>query len=386
MKTPLLKLSAISLALFTAHTYAAATLVSEMSHLNVGTAGAGSAVLSESASAAFANPAAMASFEEQAVTLNLATMALDVTYEDYRNDTRSSGNAGGIQPYGSLYYVAPVSEKAAFGMAFTSTGGSSLEYDPGYAGYVGLKDVSLTLVQVNPSVGYQLTENLNVGAGLQAEYANLEQSFLGSTANLKGDSVALGYNVGATYKLNDSNELGLSYRSKLEHNLDGQVRFAESYDSSVNLVNAARLELSGLHQINDPLSLVWSVGQEYWSENEATTIQSGDISIDKSREFDDVWFASAGMRFDVSNNLRLEAGVGYVSSPQDDPDMQSTDLPVDEQRRYSAGATYRWNKSTSIKGYYSYVDYGNPVITSGLMYGEYHNHNQFFGIEINHSF
>ncbi|GAM68021.1 long-chain fatty acid transport protein [Vibrio sp. JCM 19236] len=79
-------------------------------------------------------------------------------------------------------------------------------------------------------------------------------------------------------------------------------------------------------------------------------------------------------------------GVGYVSSPFDDPTLQSPDLPVDKQVRYSLGGRYQWSKSTNINMYYSYVDYGSPEINRGAMQGRYDNDNHFVGVELDYRF
>ncbi|HDY7894393.1 TPA: outer membrane protein transport protein, partial [Vibrio vulnificus] len=91
-------LTALTAALLSCQAYAAATLVSEMSHLNVGTAGAGTAVSTDGASSAYANPAAMSHLEQSHIAVNLASMALNIEYDDDRSSSLNSHNAGGIQP------------------------------------------------------------------------------------------------------------------------------------------------------------------------------------------------------------------------------------------------------------------------------------------------
>ncbi|MGF1697246.1 outer membrane protein transport protein [Vibrio lamellibrachiae] len=387
MKKQSLSLTAITLAVISSYSHSAATLVSEMSHLHVSTAGAGTAAIAESASTAYSNPAAMAYLESRSLSINLAMMDLTVRYDDNRSDALSSANAGGLQPYGSLYYVEPVNDSIALGVALTSTGGSALDYGSQYAGSLALNDLQLTVMQLNPSLSYELSDKMNIGVGVQIDHATFEQTALANQATLNSDSVAFGYNLGMTYQLNDEHRLGMTFRSKMEHQLQGDLQLgSHSSEAEVTLVNAARLEISGLHQLNDPTSLVWSVGQEYWSQNKETLIDIGQTAVSKNRSFDDVWFASLGARYEVSKELRLEAGVGYVSSPLDEPTLQSPDLPVAEQKKYSLGVTYQWSDATTLNAYYSYVDYGSPEIDSGLMNGAFNNSNQFFGIEIGYRF
>ncbi|WP_264877627.1 OmpP1/FadL family transporter [Vibrio agarivorans] len=378
---------AVACAVISQYGFAAGTLVSEMSHLNVGTAGAGTAALAQGASTAYANPAAMGLLKEKHFALNLATMALDIQYSDNRNELMDSDNAGGVQPYGSIYSVTPLSNRFALGIALAATGGSGLDYGNEYAGRLGLNDLSLSVMQLNPSLSYRLNEKWHIGLGVQIDRAQFEQSFLANQAEIESSSYAFGYNIGATYQIDKAQRLGVTYRSKMEHQLDGKLSLLnQEGETSIGLLNAARMEVSGLHHWVEPFTLLWSIGQEYWSENEATVIEFGHRTVTKTRQFDDVWFASLGGQVALSDRLSLEMGVGYVSSPLDDPSLQSSDLPVDSQMKYSAGAQYRLSRTTDLKAYYSYVDYGSPKIDKGLMNGSFDNHNQFFGVEIDYKF
>lgn len=381
------RLTALACAVISCNSYAAATLVSEMSHLNVGTAGAGAAVSADSASTAYSNPAAMGYLQDTHVAFNLASMALTIDYQDERDQALSSGNAGGVQPYGSLYAVTPLSEDINLGMALVATGGSGLDYGNSYAGRVGLNDLQLSVLQFNPSLSYKVNDRWHLGAGVQVDRAAFEQRFLSEQAELESTSLAFGYNLGATYQLNEQHRFGITYRSKMEHQLEGKLSLlGRQVDTRIDLINAAKLELSGHHQLTTPVALVWSVGQEYWSANDATSIQAGNVEGAKVRGFDDVWFSSVGSKIALTPKLGIEMGLGYVSSPLDDATLQSPDLPVERQIKYSLGGHYQWNASTTIKTYYSYVDYGNPDINNGFMQGSYDNHNHFFGLELDYRF
>ncbi|WP_432459568.1 OmpP1/FadL family transporter [Agarivorans sp. QJM3NY_25] len=383
------RLSLFTIAVLSSPAYAAGSLVQEMSKLNVGTAGAGSAVLADNASTAYSNPAAMAYFSERQLAVNLAAMDLQVQYHDQRSSALDSDNAGGVQAYGSLYWLEPLSDTLAVGASLVATGGSALDYGKQYAGALSLNSLQLSVLQFNPSLSYRLSEAWSLGAGIQVDYANFEQQMFRDHAVLETDSFAFGYNLGLSYQINHLHRLGASYRSAMHHNFGGHLRSSSPLegDVGINLVHPAQFELSGLHQLSQPMSMVWSLGWEQWSANEITYIELNNQQLaEKNRDFKDVWFAAIGGRYQLNPTLRLDAGLGYTSSPLDDASRQSADLPVAEQHRYSIGATYQWNEKLSMNVYYSYVDYGSPAIQSGLMNGYFNNHNQFIGVTLNHSF
>ncbi|TFH91598.1 OmpP1/FadL family transporter [Vibrio ouci] len=382
---------------------AAGTLVSEMSQMSVSTAGAGGAVVAENASVAYSNPAGMSYIDQPALSVNLAAMALDINYYDHTDANQSAEDAGGYQPYGSLYYVHPVSEKVRFGMSLSAQGGSALDYGTEYAGNMELNDLRLSVLQLNPSFSYQIDSRWSVGGGLQIDYATYEQNLLVDHAHLETDSWTLGYNLGVMWQVDKDNRFGLTYRSQMDHDLTGEVNTdpfsihiagplykdipAMSGQAGVNVLNPRQVELSGLHQLNQPLSLVWSLGFEQWSENKATHVEVNGSNVSQiPRSFEDVWSAAVGARYQLTPKLRVEGGLGYASSPLSDPRLQSPDLPVDSQQRYSLGMSYQWSEQINLNGYYSFVDYGNPEISTSSMSGHFDNSNQFFGLLINMTF
>lgn len=380
----------------------AGTLVQEMSKMTVSTAGAGSAVLAENASVAYSNPAGMSYIEGNALSINAALMDLSIYYNDTNNPKDSSGNAGGLQPYGSLYYVHQLNDDVHLGISVSAQGGSALDYGHDYAGALTLNDLKLSVIQFNPSASYQVNDTLSIGAGLQIDYASFEENFLYDQGNIETDSWTLGYNLGVMYQLDKNNRLGIAYRSRMNHDLTGAINTesmiahkpsrpyipipipAMSGEAGLNVLNPRQLEISGLHQLTQPLSLVWSLGFEQWSGNDSTQISINDNDVSQiERNFDDVWTGSVGARYQLTARLRLETGIGYATSPLDVPEYQGADLPVDTQHRYSVGATYQWTKDVTFNTYYSYVDYGEPKINSSGMTGQFDNANQFIGITMN---
>lgn len=381
---------------------AAGTIVPEMSKMSVSTAGAGGAVVAENASVAFSNPAGMSYLDTPSLSVNLAAMALDINYED-NDSSQSASDAGGFQPYGSIYYVQPLSDKIHLGMSFSAQGGSALDYGTNYAGKMELNDLRLNVLQFNPSISYEINSRWSVGIGFQIDYATYEQNLLIDHAHLETDSWTLGYNLGAMFQINEHNRLGLAYRSEMNHDLTGKLNTdafryhiagpiyknipAMSGQAGVTVLNPRQLELSGLHQITTPLSLVWSFGFEQWSENKSTRVEINDDRFTQiQRNFEDVWTAAVGARYQLTSKLRFEGGVGWASSPLDDASLQSPDLPVDNQHRYSIGMNYQWTPTIDLSGYYSYVNYGDPDIATDTMQGQFDNQNQFFGVLVNMDF
>lgn len=399
-----LPLSFIAMNLLVAqHANAAGTIISEMSKMSVSTAGAGGAAVAENASVAYSNPAGMSYLDDPSLSVNVAGMALDINYYDKNDASLNGEDAGGFQPYGSVYYVQPLSNNLHAGMSISAQGGSALDYGTTYAGKLELNDLRLSIIQFNPSLSYKINDQWSIGGGLQIDYATYEQNLLVDNAHLDTEDWTLGYNLGVMFQIDTDNRLGLTYRSRMDHDLTGNLstdpfRYhikgpiykdipALSGQAGVDVLNPRQVELSGLHQLTTPLSLVWSLGFEQWSDNQSTNVNiNGNQFTQIPRNFKDVWSAAIGARYQVTEKLRLEGGIGYTSSPLDNPAYQSADLPEDTQHRYSVGMSYQWSPNVNVNGYYSYVNYGEPTIDTDTMQGHFDNANQFFGVLVNVTF
>ena len=92
----------------------------------------------------------------------------------------------------------------------------------------------LTTWDINPSIAYRFLERLVVSAGLRGVSADttLEkmiplQSYglADGRQKFEADGTGYGWNIGATLALNDQWSVGASYRSEVEIDLSGDVRF-----------------------------------------------------------------------------------------------------------------------------------------------------------------
>lgn len=378
---------------------AGAYMFPELGGVNVSTAGAGAQALAEGAETAFANSAAMTKLTEPTLAFNLQGMASDIQYTDTGSDGIFSGGeattqAGTAMPAGAMYYVAPINEQWSAGIALVSTGGSVIDYGADFSGALLLQDAKLITAQLNPSVAYKVNEQLSLGVGLVAEYGKLEQNFAGTDkfqTEATGSDLDFGYTLSAFYEFSDNHRLGFSYRSEIEHDMDGNLTIAhQGLDSSVGIIMPANASLSGYHNVTDKAALLWSLGWTQFSSVETTNIALDQRVIEIQRQWDDTVTASLGGYYRLNEKWRLEGGVSYESSPQDDPTMQYPDVPTGELWKYAIGATYDINQSWRMNIYYEYLDVGTPSIefqlANSTLRGDYSAAIHFFGVMTNYRF
>ncbi|MEZ8865288.1 OmpP1/FadL family transporter [Vibrio splendidus] len=356
-------------AIFTSlNAFASGLFLQEAVVANAGTTGAGDGVYTRSAAAMWTNPATMSHMGESKTTINTMAFDLEMQYQD--NGDKQDGKAHSVMPSFGAFHAHQVTDKLHLGIALGAVGGSSLDYGSEWAGAALLEDITLTAMQVNPSLSYQLNDQWSVGAGVQFSWAAFQQStsgVAGFTAKQDTDW-AYGYNFGVMYTPTDKLKLGASYRSKLEHEFNNELSGSAFNSLSTDLALPEIVDLSASYALNSQLDLLASIQFHRWSEWDEIVLDFGVTDRDGipiKRDWDDVWKFAVGADYQLNSDWRLKAGFSYETSPQDDPSMQWVDLPVGEQYRYSMGASTYWD-DILIDVFYEYADLGSVDMNRDL--------------------
>jgi long-chain fatty acid transport protein len=379
----------------------------ENSASGMGNAFAGAAALGEDPSTVWFNPAAMALLEDQQVTLVLHAVRPSASYTD-EGSYVNPALTGGVEPYSltgsndttesvivvpNLFYVLPIEERLRFGLGINVPFGLETEYDDDWVGrYHGLKS-TLTTININPALAWQATDHLSVGLGLNAQYMEAELSrkidssatclriagtdptlqaacfssglsipsnvTTDSEGKVTGDNWALGYNLGLLYEFDDSNRIGLTYRSEVSHKLEGDGEFdlypalREFLDRpDVGLTTLftdtgvtaeadmpASASLSGVFALNDRLSLLADITWTGWSSfPELRYVFDNPIQPDSVT--DESWEDS--MRYSLGLNYRegpriWRMGVAYDETPIPDPQHRTPRIPTNDRTWLALG-------------------------------------------------
>ncbi|MEZ8513622.1 OmpP1/FadL family transporter [Vibrio splendidus] len=356
-------------AIFTSlNAFASGLFLQEAVVANAGTTGAGDGVYTRSAAAMWTNPATMSHMGESKTTINTMAFDLEMQYQD--NGDKQDGKAHSVMPSFGAFHAHQVTDKLHLGIALGAVGGSSLDYGSEWAGAALLEDITLTAMQVNPSLSYKLNDQWSVGAGVQFSWAAFQQStsgVAGFTAKQDTDW-AYGYNFGVMYTPTDKLKLGASYRSKLEHEFNNELSGSAFNSLSTELALPEIVDLSASYALNSQLDLLASIQFHRWGEWDETVLDFGVTDRDGipiKRDWDDVWKFAVGADYQLNSDWRLKAGFSYETSPQDDPSMQWVDLPVGEQYRYSVGASTYWD-DILIDVFYEYADLGSVDMNRDL--------------------
>ncbi|GAM58386.1 long-chain fatty acid transport protein [Vibrio ishigakensis] len=222
-------------------------------------------------------------------------------------------------------------------------------------------------------MSYRIDERAAIAFGLQLDYALINANTSAIELDTS-DSFAAGFNVGMMFDVTESVNLGISYRSQLEHNFDGDTRLILDEDKMVigtgkygaPLITPAILDISASYKVSAKTTVFTSVQWHDWSKWDKTIVEldygRGERNYPINREFEDVWHFGFGGEHQLGNSSwTLKAGYSYETSPLDDKANQSPDLPVGEQHRYSIGLSKQFQDST-LDLYYEYADFGEMEI------------------------
>lgn len=130
-----------------------------------------------------------------------------------------------------LYFYGgfKITDDLAVGLGVTTPYGNSLKWEDGWAGRYLIDEISLKSINIQPTLSYKITDWLSLGAGaiIATNSVSLTKSLPASGAegdgsiNLEGNTMTYGFNAGVMMKMGEQFSAGISYRSKMEAQVEG---------------------------------------------------------------------------------------------------------------------------------------------------------------------
>ncbi|WP_256384032.1 outer membrane protein transport protein [Photobacterium toruni] len=353
--------------------HAAGYQVSEHSAAGLGRAYAGDAAIADTAAVLARNPAAMTRFKQAEVSGVMSVINPSININDHTHgETVKDISPISIVP--AAYYIQPINEKTAIGLAIFSNYGVTTEYPTAMqAGSLAGK-TALETVNFNPNIAYRLSPQLSIGTGVSLVYGTAEfNRRLGSLAyaapsnnliNMDGTDWSWGWNIGALYELDNNNRFGLSYRSQVDLNFKGHFtdylgqatsKPNETVAANLNLPLPAIAEFSGFHQLNPQWAISYSVQwTQYNKFKEIRAISSqcktGTCFV-KKENFKDTYRWAVGTTYTLNPTWTLRYGFA-IDQNAGQPTLS---IPDTDRYWYSAGATYHYNPALSVDVGVSYI-------------------------------
>ena len=300
----------------------------------------------------------------------------------------------------------PIGDRFNVGLAVQAPYNFTTKYLPDdFARYDALTS-ELRSANVSLVAAAKVTDWLDIGAGFDAQYAKatlssalpnapipavLSPAYVVSPSTdgrnqLEGDGWNYGWNAGAQMHFGKL-DLGLSYRSKIEHELEGTVNISGltgalaaanvSADGVASFNTPWYATVSARYAVNDRLTLNAQVNQIGWSEFDAIRVTYGPNGRSTIvQDYDDVTTGAIGFDYKIDPSMTFRAGLGYDPTPTSD-DHRTARIPDGDRWLYAAGLSKTMGSMT-FDGAVTYIDidtatindtrdvYGNGLVISNL--------------------
>ena len=362
--------------------HAAGFMLTEQSAGALGRAYAGVGVDGTDISGVYYNPATMTLHPGTQIQAGFVAVGLDLAFES--NDGRVTENGQyNTQAIPHGYISHQINDSMWVGLAMTVPFGMGTEYDDNWEyGNRGISAEVLTF-DFNPNVAWKVSDKLSLGAGMSIQYAAADlkmrdevkrddQSLGTVNGEVDADSWAWGFNVGLMWSPLDNLRFGLSYRSKINHNADGDFTISNpsneilgGFLQSQGLLNNARsasatistpawLMATAAWDVNELLSLYATFRWTDWSSFDTLDIKSSALNASHNgvktveNHWQDTYLVSVGADLRFTNWWTFRAGIGYETSAVDDPKYRTSIIPDADRLWLALGSSFKATENMQI--------------------------------------
>ena len=399
----------------------------EQNGSGLGNAYSGQAASVKDASAVFFNPANMTRVEGTQVAVSLEYIGVGTKFTD-SGSTRpflptnpptpisaqlggTGGDAGGWTPVPNAYFTWQAGKSLWLGLGLNAPFGLKTEWDPTWMGRFHATKSEVKTYNINPSVAFKVNENYSLGAGVSyqkldatlasavpygglavgaaapygaaaqagilAQLGGLSGLAREGEATIEGDTWTWGYNFGLHAKLGQYGHLGATYRSKIKHELDGTVTFANAptFATSGPLgalgtgINArfangpatTTVELPETFSIaasyeTDKYELMADYTYTGWDSIQALVITRPDGTQVSSvpLNFETTWRTGLGFNYQVNDKFKLRLGLAYDKAPVQD-EYRTPRLPDNDRVWTAAGFEYKLGEKGAFDMGYAHL-------------------------------
>lgn len=226
----------------------------------------------------------------------------------------------------------------------------------------GLRDNLMSevgFVRLSPTVAYNVTDKLTMGASLFAGYATLKYDFFPNTMGHKVrdlTSFTFSGRFGVNYQINDKWSVGATYTSESAIDFDGgELTMASGVKYNDVRMDGftwpQQVEAGVAYRATPKLLLAMDLSWINWSSAIKTvTVTANNPSSFEApnslifpfvMEWDDQIVVAIGAEYELTDYLKVRAGYNYGNSPVSSANLSPL-FPALVEHHATAGFTYTW--------------------------------------------
>ncbi|WP_188052097.1 outer membrane protein transport protein [Azospirillum sp. Sh1] len=397
-------------------THAAGFQLREQSSEGLGNAHAGSAAKAYNLSTIWYNPAGMTRLSGNQTGTSITGVLPKVKFSGQNtgagySGTVSGGDGGNVaEPaaLGAAYALWDYDRDLKFGVAVTVPFGLRTNYDDNWIGRYHALETGVTNISVTPSFGYRVTDALSVGGGVEISYFKAKLSnainfggmgIPGATdGHFKGtaDNIGFGGDIGLLYEFSPTTRIGLNYRSKIKHKLNGDATFENvpsflaanpmfANDSlSAKLVTPDYATFGVYHELTPQWAVMGDIQWTNWSTFRQLRLSYGNGRPDSvvDENWKDSWYFALGATYKLDERNRFQGGIAYDMSTTDNAHRNAR-LPDQARVWLTGGYSYDMGEGNQLNIGYAHLfasggssirEVGSVESASGTLTGSYKSH------------
>jgi long-chain fatty acid transport protein len=276
-----------------------------------------------------------------------------------------------------FYGAMKVSDKLAVGLGAYTPFGNTMNWGDDWSGRYLIQDISLKAIYIQPTVSYKLNNWLSIGAGLNIVYGDVDLNravplrnpadgslLPDGQVNITGNKIQYGYNLGVFLQPTEKLNVGISYRSQVDVELDysdADVDFIvpDAFSSflpdgkvAASLPLPASLNIGIAYQINDKWLVSADANMIKWNEYKSLDFdfETNTPALDDSnskRDWDNTITWRFGTRYTANEKLDLYAGLYFDQTPTNKM-YYSPETPGADKVGVSVGFSYKLTSKLSL--------------------------------------
>jgi long-chain fatty acid transport protein len=386
--------------------------ITEHGGRGLGSAWAGEAAVAEDARTIYFNPAGMTLLRGTNLVGGMAGIRTYGTFENegsHLNEAvgggplrgNDGGNGGALGAIPSLYVSHQLLERLWVGLGVDAPFGLRTSWDPDWVGRYNAVVSDLKSVNVNPSLAVRVLDSLSLGAGLNVQYTHakltnfldlgtlcvVEQGLTPELCNaaglppqgadafvkIVGSSWGVGWNVGAMWEPRTGTRVGLTYRSRIQHVLEGDADFSVPTQARALVKPTGQLRdtgarapvefpdsasLAAFQQLTKKLAVMGDVTWTHWDRFTQLYVnfdnpQQTDFAVPEN--WRDTFRVALGLKYDPTARWSLRAGFAWDETVISSPRFRDPRIPDSTRYWMAFGAGYQVTDSLRVDAGYAHI-------------------------------
>lgn len=329
----------------------------------------------------------------------------------------------------TLFITHKFSDKISAGLGVFNPFGLATKWPDDWEGRYIATNSEVTTFDINPVISYKISPYITFAAGLDFLLldATLERKlnlsaltfpfpFPDGGQKFEGDGNGVGYNFGILIEPHKDIAIGVSYRSEIDVDIDGDATFDlpsgtppvisllfpnTSANTDITLPQQlhAGVCYKGLYPLTFEVALRW----EGWSSYDRLKIKvdkpvlGKTTPIDEKKDWEDTYSGSIGAKYQLNKSVALLAGYLYQGNPIPDETFEPS-IPDANAHLFTVGTSIK-HKQFKVDLAYGYQKLQNrnknndvgaessiPGLVDARANGKYKSHLHMVGVSLTYTF